>query len=149
MSIANACTAITNWASEAGISQDRDLSPFVTCAVLIAQSDAPITEAEFKEINEIQICLTGAEYTWDQLQAEVDWIANNGNDGAITTIGEQLTDEGDRRLAVSFAALVACAEKGVGAAEGAALQSLGQGLGFSHNEVLQILGKAMNAAAGR
>lgn len=149
MSIANACTAITNWASEAGISQDRDLSPFVTCAVLIAQSDGPITESEFKELNEIQICLTGAEYTWDQLQAEVDWIANNGNDGAVTTIAEQLSDEGDRRLAVSFAALVACAEKGVGAQEGAALQTLGQGLGFSHNEVLQILGKAMNAAAGR
>ncbi len=149
MSIANACTAITSWASEAGLSQDRDLSPFVTCAVLIAQSDGPITESEFKELNEIQVCLTGAEYTWDQLQAEVDWIANNGTDGAVTTIGEQLTDEGDRRLAVSFAALVACAERGVGAQEGAALQTLGQGLGFSHDEVLQILGKAMNAAAGR
>ncbi|MCC6648122.1 MAG: hypothetical protein IT374_21450 [Polyangiaceae bacterium] len=149
MSIANACTAITAWASEAGISQDRDLSPFVTCAVLVAQSDGPITESEFKELNEIQICLTGAEYSWDQLQAEVDWIANNGNDGAVTTVAEQLTEESDRRLAVSFAALIACAERGVGAQEGAALQALGQGLGFSHDEVLQLLGKAMNAAAGR
>lgn len=148
MSIANACTAITNWASEAGVTQDRDLSPFVTCAVLLAQSDGPVTESEFKELNEIQICLTGAEYTWEQLQAEQEWISTNGTDGAVTTIAEQLSDEGDRRLAVSFAALIACAEKGVGAQEGAMLQSLGQGLGFSQNEVLQILGKAMNASAG-
>ena len=92
------------------------------------------------------MALAGEDLSWEQFQQEAAWIEKNGVDGAISTIAQNITDNGERELLLKFTALVGVAESGLNAKEGAMLQRIGQGLGFSHNRVLELLGKAMNAA---
>lgn len=149
MSIAHACNAITSWVENYGISAEgRDLSPFITGALLVALSDAPATDGELEQIAQMHQCLTGQELTWDTLIAERDWIDENGIDGAIDGIANNITDDNERELLVLMAALVATTERGVNADEGTMLQKIGQGLGYSQLEVQKLLGKAMQAANG-
>jgi hypothetical protein len=147
MSIQNVINAMSSWAEEAGINAEgRDLSPFVTGATLLALSDQPVTSDECDVLSQVKMALTGSDLSWDDFQSEVAWIEEHGVEGAINTIAEQITDEGERELLVKMAALVGMTENGLNAEEGAMLQQLGQGLGFSHHEVLKMLGAAMNAA---
>ena len=149
MSVANACEAVSAWTSSYGISAEgRDLSPFTTAALLVALADAPASDAELDLIAQMYQCLTGNELTWDTLYAERDWIVENGVDGAIEGIANNITDDSERELLVLIAALVATVERGVNAQEGTALQQIGQGLGMSYNDVLKLLGRAMQAANG-
>lgn len=146
MSVVNACTAMKSWAQAAGVDPSRDLSPFVTGATLIALSDAPVDSAECTALSQVKMALTGTDLSWEDFQAEAAWIDTNGVDAAIQTIGENITEPTERELLVEFAALVGVCEKGLNAKEGAMLQRLGQGLGFTQHHVLELLGKAMNAA---
>jgi tellurite resistance protein len=149
MSVANAVNAIAAWASSSGISAgDRDLSPFLTGALLVATADGPLDAGERQQIEKISGAIVGKELTGESLTSELDWLATNGVEGAIKTIGENITSPTERGLLVTIAALVATAEQGVNAKEGAMLQKLGQGIGFSQNQVLEFLGKAMKAAGG-
>jgi tellurite resistance protein len=148
MSVINATNAMQAWANASGISAEgRDLSPFVTAATLIALSDQPVTSGECETVSGVKLALTGADLSWEDFQAEAAWIGENGVDGAISAIAENITDDGERELVVKMAALVGVAESGLNAKEGAMLQKIGQGLGFSHNGVLELLGKAMNASS--
>jgi len=149
MSLANARNAIVSWAQNAGLSSEgRDLSPFITGTLIVAQADGPLSDGERDQITQMYESLTGQSLDAETLRGERDWLAENGVDAAIRTIGEHIDSRSDRELLVSFAALVAAAEGGVNAPEGGALQKLGQGLGFSQLEVQQLLGKAMQAAGG-
>jgi tellurite resistance protein len=150
MSLDNAINAIASWAQNAGLSTEdgRDLSPFVTGTLIVAQADGPLSDGERDQISQMYQSLTGQELDGETLRAERDWLAENGVDAAIATIAEHIESHSDRELLVSFAALVAAAEGGVNAPEGGALQKLGQGLGFSQLQVQQLLGRAMQAAGG-
>lgn len=149
MSLAHACNAITAWTESYGVSAEgRDLSHFITAAVLVALSDAPASDAELEEIAQMHQCLTGEELTWDKLYAERDWIIENSIDGAVEGIVNNVADDNERELLVLMAALVATTERGVNADEGAMLQKIGQALGLSQLGVQKLLGKAMQAAAG-
>lgn len=149
MSIANACNAISSWTESYGINgEGRDLSPFITGALIVAEADGPPTEGELDQISQMQQCLTGQELDSQTLMAERDWLAENGINEAIQTIGNNIESHSERELLVLMAALVGASEKGLNAQEGTALQKLGQGLGFSQLQVQQLLAKAMQAANG-
>lgn len=149
MSLRNAMQAVQAWSEALGIdASDRDLSPFITGATLVALADKPVTSAECDLLSQIKQSLTGSDLSWEDFQAEEAWINENGADAAIETIAENITDDGERAMLVRFAALIGVTEGGLNADEGNMLQSLGQGLGFSHHEVLELLGQAMNAANG-
>ncbi len=146
MSIENAVNAIALWAQSSNISSEgRDLSPFLTAAVIVAAADGAPDESEAAQINQIQSSLTGREMSPEELQGELDYLASNGQKATVDAVAGAITDSNERGFAVSFAAVVAASAGGVNAKEGAALQALGQGLGFSSNQVLEILGQAMKA----
>ncbi len=149
MSVANALHAISTWVQNSGIDTSRDLSGFLTGALIVAQADGPLSDGEEQQLSQMQQSLTGSELSPETLRAERDWLAENGVDAAIHTISQGFTSASDRELLVTFAALVGAAEGGVNAAEGGALQKLGQGLGFSQTQVQQLLAKAMQAAGGK
>jgi tellurite resistance protein len=84
----------------------------------------------------------------ETLGAELRWIEENGVDGAIEGIANNITADNERELLVLMAALVATVERGVNAQEGTMLQKIGQALGFSQLGVQKLLGKSMQAAQG-
>lgn len=146
MSIENAVNAIATWAQASNISSEgRDLSPFLTAAVIVAAADGMPDENELSELNQVQSSLTGRELSPEDLQNELNYINDNGQAGAIAGVASAIEDANERGFAVSFAAVIAASMRGVNAKEGAALQALGQGLGFSSHQVLEILGQAMKA----
>lgn len=147
MSIENACTAISDWIAEfESTAEGRDASAFFTGALLIALSDGPLSDGEHAELGMLYTALTGEALDDGKIEEEVGWINDNGIDGAIEGIANAVEGDEERGLLVSFAALIACAESGVNAKEGAMLQNIGQTLGFSQNDVLKFLGNAMNTA---
>jgi tellurite resistance protein len=148
MSVANACNAISTWTESYGVTNDHDLSPFITGALLVALADTPASDAELDLIAQMQQCLTGQELTMETLGAELKWIEENGVDGAVEGIVNNITADNERELLVLMAALVATVERGVNAQEGTMLQKIGQALGFSQLEVQKLLGKSMQAAQG-
>ncbi|MCU0655519.1 MAG: hypothetical protein MUF64_09595 [Polyangiaceae bacterium] len=148
MSVANACNAISTWTESYGVTNDHDLSPFITGALLVALADTPASDAELDLIAQMQQCLTGQELTLETLGAELQWIEENGVDGAVEGIVNNITADNERELLVLMAALVATVERGVNAQEGTMLQKIGQALGFSQLEVQKLLGKSMQAAQG-
>jgi tellurite resistance protein len=148
MSVANACNAISTWTENYGVTSDHDLSPFITGALLVALADSPVSDAELDLIAQMQQCLTGQELTMETLGAELRWIEENGVDGAIEGIANNITADNERELLVLMAALVATVERGVNAQEGTMLQKIGQALGFSQLGVQKLLGKSMQAAQG-
>ena len=88
MSIINATNAIAAWVDESGINADgRDLSPFLTAALIVAQADGPLSPGERDQIAQMHQSLTGSELDGETLRAERDWLADNGVDAAIDTIG--------------------------------------------------------------
>lgn len=150
MSVANAISAIKSWAEQSGISNEdgRDLSPFLTAALLVAASDGELDAGELRQLNSIQAALTGGELSDEDLEAEINYIVENGADGSIDAVASAIEDHDERGFAVAFAAIMAAAQRGVNANEGAMLQRLGQGLGFSQLDVQKILGQAMLAVRG-
>lgn len=147
MSIENACKAISEWVAEyESTAEGRDASAFFTGALLIALSDGPLSDGETAQLGMLHTALTGEAMDEATIAEEALYIADNGVDGAIDGVAEAVADEEERGLLVSFAALIACSESGVNAQEGAMLQQLGQALGLTQNDVLKLLGNAMNVA---
>lgn len=149
MSIENAVQAIGQWiAGYDSTAEGRDPNAFLGGAILIAASDGPVDDAERAQLIMLTSAL-GTAFDDATVEQEVNRTAEIGQQARIDEIAAAVPNQDERGLLVSFAALVGCAERGVNAHEGAALQKLGQGLGFTHNQVLELLGNAMNAAAGR
>lgn len=149
MSVTHACNAISSWTESYGITNDHDLSPFITGALLVALADEPASDAELDLISQMQQCLTGEELTLEALGNELQWIEENGTEGAVEAIAQNITADNERELLVLMAAMVATVERGVNAAEGSTLQKIGRALGYSQLDVQKLLGKAMQAASGQ
>lgn len=148
MSVENTNKAILSWLDEyQSTAEGRDPAAFIGAAILIATSDGPLTDAERSELTTLQSALTGQPWSDDQASLELEHTQQVGIDARIRELAQAVPSTDERGLLVSFAALVACTEQGVNAKEGAMLQRLGQGLGFTHDEVLRYLGNAMNVAA--
>ena len=148
MSLSNATKSIVEWVGEySATAEGRDSSAFLGAAILVAISDGPLTDGERAELVVLQAALTGQEFTDEMLQVQSGYVDQVGIDARLAEIAGAVPNVDERGLLVSFAALIACAEGGVNAKEGAMLQRIGQALGFSHAEVLQFLGNAMGAAA--
>ena len=147
MSISNACQAIAAWATATPAPEEgRSALSFLAAALLIATADGPVDDGERAQLVTLYAALQGDALDDATIQAQVDFN-EQGADARIAELNAALPNESEKDLLVSFAALMACADRGVNAKEGAMLQKLGQGVGFSHNHVLELLAKAMNAAS--
>ncbi len=148
MSIENAVQAIGQWiAGYDSTAEGRNTGAFLGGAILIAASDGPIDEGERAQLVMLTTAL-GTTYDDATVEQEIQRTSELGAQGRIDEIAAAVPNQDERGLLVSFAALIATAERGVNAHEGAALQKLGQGLGFTQLQVQQLLGKAMQAAGG-
>ena len=137
---------ISQWADEAGISTTggRDLSAFLTGAVLIATADGELGDEDWDTLDALQQVLTGKELTDEAADAEITYISEKGFDDTVTAIGEAIGKPREREFLIKFCAIVALDEEGDLSDETAdALANLGDGLGLTAERVDELVDEAL------